>query len=600
MQAAPQLLNEWDRSRFRAITCLAIVLMMPGGCLVEHCELYPEHCLTATEGSSDTSGTTSGVPESSLELSFSQVKQFDFNWDMVLGAEYYRLFERADVGQGFVQVGGNIVGESVSLKVPLHFRANASYELHACNGEDGCQESASADVASNLAEAIGYFKASNTSSQAWFGNHVSLSVYGNTLAVSAIYESGSGTDNPASGGGAAYVFTNDSEVWSQRAYLRATYPDALDWFGHSLALSGDGNTVAVGARGEDGSSMGIGGNETDNSADSAGAVYVFVQSGDIWSKQAYIKASNTEAYDWFGSSVALSADGSTLAVGAENKDSSGAAYMFVRNDGVWSQQAYVKGSNTEAYDRFGSSMALSDDGDTLAVGAYEEDSSAVGNQADNSASDAGAVYVLVRSGGAWSQQAYLKASNVDPADHFGWSMALSEDGDTLAVGARNESSSATGIDGDTDDSAPGSGAVYLFVRNDGAWSQQAYIKASNTHTNDHFGYSVALSDDGNTLAVSSLLEDSSATGIGGDQADDSSVSAGAVYVFVRNDGVWSQHAYVKASNTESEDNFGCGVALSGDSNTLAVGAYGEAGSALGIGGNQTGNSSYEAGAVYLY
>ena len=129
----------------------------------------------------------------------------------------------------------------------------------------------------------------------------------------------------------------------------------------------------------------------------------------------------------------------------------------------------------------------------------------------------------------WSQQAYIKASNTETLDIFGVSLAL--DGDALAVGAESEDSSATGINGDqTDNSASNSGAVYVFTRDAGGiWSQQAYIKASNTQAGDRFGTMITL--DGDTLAVGAENEDSSATGVAGDQADNSAMDAGAVYVF---------------------------------------------------------------------
>ncbi len=135
-------------------------------------------------------------------------------------------------------------------------------------------------------------------------------------------------------------------------------------------------------------------------------------------------------------------------------------------------------------------------------------------------------------------------------DLFGSSVALSADGSTLAVGAPDEASAATGIGGNqADNSAPGAGAVYVFTRSGTAWSQQAYVKASNTDADDRFGDSVALSADGSTLAVGAVVEASAATGIGGNQADNSAQDAGAVYVFTRSGTTWSQQAYVKASNT---------------------------------------------------
>ena len=196
----------------------------------------------------------------------------------------------------------------------------------------------------------------------------------------------------------------------------------------------------------------------------------------------------------------------------------------------------------------------------------------------------------------------MKASNTGAGDWFGRSsVALSADGDTLAVGAAWESSNATGTGGNqADNSAANSGAVYVFTRNAGIWSQQAYVKASNTGAADGFGNSVALSADGNTLAVGASDEGSNTTGIGGNQADNSASDSGAVYVFTRSAGIWSQQAYVKASNTEANDHFGNSVALSADGNTLAVGAAGESSNATGIGGNQADNSALKAGAVYLY
>ena len=194
---------------------------------------------------------------------------------------------------------------------------------------------------------------------------------------------------------------------------------------------------------------------------------------------------------------------------------------------------------------------------------------------DNSSIYAGAVYVFSRSGTTWTQQAYVKASNTEAGDQFGYSVSLSSDGNTLAVGAKHEDSNATGIidTNQDDDTKSAAGAVYVFSRSGTTWTQQAYVKASNTEANDDFGYSVSLSSDGNTLAVGAQRESSNATGIGGDEDDNSAPFAGAVYVFSRSGTTWTQQAYVKASNTEKIDHFGASVSLSSDGNTLAVGAY---------------------------
>jgi hypothetical protein len=389
-------------------------------------------------------------------------------------------------------------------------------------------------------EQVVYGKASNAGLGDLFGCSVALS--GDTLAVGALGESsgavgvnpsGGQADNSALGAGAVYVFVRTGTTWTQQAYLKASNTEAGDEFGSSVALSGD--TLAVGAVGEASAAVGVNppGGQADNRTRDAGAVYVFVRTGTTWTQQAYLKASNPDALDLFGSSVALSGD--TLAVGAWGEwsaavgvnppggqannlaDRAGAVYVFVWTGTTWTQQAYLKASNTGESDHFGSSVALS--GDTLAVGAVGEASAAdgvnpAGGQADNSARFSGAVYVFVRIGTTWTQQAYLKASNTDAYDAFGSSVALS--GGTLAVGATDEASRAVGVNppgGQADNSAYRAGAVYVFVRTGTTWTQQVYLKASNTNAYDSFGFSVALS--GNALAVGARD--------GGD--------AGAVYVF---------------------------------------------------------------------
>ncbi len=396
--------------------------------------------------------------------------------------------------------------------------------------------------------------------------------------------------------------------FAQQAYIKASNTDLSDNFGFSVALSGD--TLAVGAPNEQSNATGIDGDEDDNSLSGAGAVYLFTRTGTTWLQQAYIKASNTGLFDNFGFSVALSGD--TLAVGApgersnatgingdEDNDSlrdAGAVYVFTRNGTTWLQQAYIKASNTGNADRFGTTVALS--GETLAVGAPNEQSNATGidgDEDDNSLSGAGALYVFTRNGTTWLQQAYIKASNTGLVDNFGFSVALS--GDSLAVGAPNEQSNATGIDGNEDDnSLSGAGAVYLFTRNGTTWLQQAYIKASNTGNGDLFGTSVALSDD--TLAVGAVGEDSNATGINGDEDNDGLNNAGAAYVYTRVGAVWGQQAYVKASNSDSLDQFGFSVSQFGD--TLAIGAIGEDSNATGINGDEDNDGLNNAGAAYLY
>lgn len=462
-----------------------------------------------------------------------------------------------------------------------------------------------------------YLKASNTDQDDQFGREVALS--GDTLVVGARAEDSAATgvngdqgDNSASYAGAVYVFTRSNGVWSQQAYLKASNTEVSDAFGTDVAISGD--TLVVGAPGEDSIATGVNGDQTDNTAQNSGAVYVFTRTAGVWSQQAYLKASNThlnttEDLGGFGSAVALSDN--TLVVGAEGEASaatgvngdqhnraaedSGAVYVFARTAGVWSQQAYLKASNTDAGDFFGTSVALS--GDTIVVGATWEDSAATGvdgDQANNDSTSSGAAYVFTRNGSTWSQQAYLKPSNTDRGDWFGWFVAI--DGDTLAVSARRESSAAVGLNGDDDDdTAFGAGAVYVFTRTANEWSQQAYVKASDTAAGDGFGLGLALSED--VLVVGAWEEDSDASGVDQVGVANGADGSGAVYVLSRTAESWSQLAYVKASNTDAGDFFGSFLALSG--NTLAVGAWQEDGATTGVGGDQTSNAAEGSGAVYV-
>ena len=566
-----------------------------------------------------------------VSVSPGHIKTLTFNWAMVPGAEHYKLYVNPDGISGYIPAGegADIVATRTEVTIPVHLTdwANSLYMLEGYNNHGLVSRSGAEDITSFMLDTIGYIKASNAEAGDAFSFSIALSADGNTLAVGAIGESSATTgvngnqdDNTAVDAGAVYVFVRVDGTWTQQAYLKASNAEATDWFGGSVALSADGNILAVGAIGEGSATTGVDGDQNDNTASGAGAVYVFVRVDGTWTQQAYIKASNAEEEDWFGDSVTLSTDGNILAVGATGEDSAttgvdgdqddntasaaGAVYVFARVDGAWTQQAYIKASNAEAVDDFGVNVALSADGNTLAIGADDEGSATTGvngNQDDNTAGAAGAVYVFVRVEGTWTQQAYIKASNVDADDVFGISVALSTDGNTLAVGATGEDSTTTGVDGDQDDNtASGTGAVYVFVRVDGMWTQQAYIKASNAETPDWFGDSVTLSADGHTLAVGAIGENSATTGVDGNQDDNTAKDAGAVYVFVRADGTWTQKAYIKAPNAEAFDQFGDSVTLSADGNTLAVGAIGESSATTGINGDQGENSANHAGAVYLY
>jgi hypothetical protein len=269
-------------------------------------------------------------------------------------------------------------------------------------------------------------------------------------------------------------------------------------------------------------------------------------------------------------------DGDTIAVSAR-RTQDGVVYLFTRDgDGAWTQEGVVGPADLAGDVGFADAIDL--DGDTLAVGAKWH-----GNPST------GAVYMFGRDGtGSWTQRQLLFASNAGPNDSFGENLAL--DGDTLAVGAPAEASAATGIDGDgSDDSAPESGAAYLFTRDSaGQWTQVAYLKSSNSESPDLFGSATAVQ--GDWVAVGAENESSASAGVGGDQGDDSLPGSGAVYLFRRDAaGAWSQQAYAKAAIPLGNVRLGRGLAFT--STGLAVTAPFEDG---------LGGTPRDAGAIHHF
>lgn len=337
-----------------------------------------------------------------------------------------------------------------------------------------------------------YVKPSDPQVDALFGAHLALD--GDLLVVGApgeffLDEFPGEFPND----GAVYVFRHDGATWVEEAILKASNGDFGHQFGFQVSV--DGDIIAVGAIGEPSS---IGGPDADPAraddlAPLSGAVYVFERQQDgAWQETAYIKPQDPggatapfpECIDFdecegdrFGVRVEL--EGDTLVVGAHFEDSSareidgdqslddahnaGAAWVFRRNDdGGWRQEAYLKPSNLDPQDFFGQNLELS--GDLLAVAANGESSGSngIGGDPDNNgAQSSGAVYLFRRDGGTWQQLEYIKASNTERFDNFGFNMCMSEN--TLVVGAVFESGGIPGINGDpSDESAPVSGAFYIF------------------------------------------------------------------------------------------------------------------------------------------
>jgi hypothetical protein len=385
-----------------------------------------------------------------------------------------------------------------------------------------------------------------------FGYHLSLSADGRTLAVGAARHDHSGGVDA----GSAYVFTRNDTLWTEAIRLQASDAAAGDLFGVCAAISNDGNTLAVSAHYDDNSG-----------GEDAGSVYIFTRAGGRWSERARIQASDAAAGDHFGTSLAFTAGGRTLAVGAHYDDHPGAAdagsvYLFTNAHGVWQQSARVEADDAAAGDYFGVSVAFSGDGKTLAASAYGDDRPA--------AADAGSAYVFRSARGTWRQEAHLVASDAAAGDTFGTRIALSGDGRTLVAGAYFDDHA-----GRAD-----AGSVYLFRRARAGWREEARLQTHDAAAGDHFGSSVAISRDGALLAAGAYGDDHAA-----------GADAGSVYLFSRVHGRWEEMARLEAADAAANDSFGMKVALSADALTLAVGAFGDDTAA----GADTGSVSVFAG-----
>ncbi len=326
-------------------------------------------------------------------------------------------------------------------------------------------------------------------------------------------------------GGARYPLMIDPLI-QQGAKLTASGESGPGQFGFSVALSGDGETALVGGF---------------NDAGSSGAAWVFTRTDGTWTQQGpKLTANAPVGRSSFGYAVALSWDGNTALIGAPGDNGNvGAAYVFARSGGTWTQQgSKLTAAGESGQGNFGISAALSGDGQVALIGAAG-DHGAVG-----------AAWVFARSGSTWTQQgSKLTASDESSGSAvpgvFGWSVALSGDGSTALIGA----------DGDN----AGVGAAWVFARSGSSWTQQG-PKLTSSQPVGSFGYSVALSLDGATALVGS-------PDVGG------ASGSGAAWVFARSGSRWSQQGSKLAPTDETGGgNFGTSVALSGDGDTALIGA----------------------------
>ena len=353
----------------------------------------------------------------------------------------------------------------------------------------------------------------------YFGYAVAISQDGNTALVGAPQDDTLGKNT-----GAAYVFTRTGVSWTRQAKLMAYDPIPNMHFGAGVALTTTGDIAVIGARGDE---------------EVAGSVYEFKRTGDLWVQQAKIEASDSAAYDYFGGSLSISQDASTLVVGARYAAGrKGQAYVYNRVGPIWTEIAKLSSIDSQVDDLYGSSVAISADGTFILVGSPYSDGTYV---------DTGCVYVYYRSGLNWIHQHTIRPSDRHKGDMFGISVSLSSNGTTAVIGAYGDAT-----DGEVH------GSAYVFTRTSNTWTQHTKLTSTDLTEHDYFGNAVSISPNGTEVLVG---------------AYNKAQGTGAGYMFIKVNDKWLQQSKLVAGDGMPGDWFGCSVSLSTYGTTAILGAY---------------------------
>lgn len=315
-----------------------------------------------------------------------------------------------------------------------------------------------------------------TNNTVGFQEQASIKKYGDTASsdfAGVVSASGAGevilvcSPWSQSGKGAAYIYSMVSGSWLQTKEFKATVGNTSDGFGKSGKVSADGNTIVIGAPGTDAND---------------GAVYVFTKTNGVWSEAVKIASPSPASVEAFGGSVSISSDGNTIVVGADyasgELSATGAAYVFTRADGVWTQKTKLCPSDLAHNDLFGHSVALSSNGTVIVVGApYQA----------NTQSFSGSAYIYELISGTWTLRTKITPEPEVESGMFGYRVAISEDGSVIAVTRLGVISSG--------------GAVYFFQRSGNIWFQDQILQPTDTEASDTFGSSVDLSATGTKCVV---------------------------------------------------------------------------------------------------
>lgn len=489
-------------------------------------------------------------------------KSFLFSWPAIANATYYRLGEDPGATGSFTVLANNLGSTTYALQElaltqpPTAWR----YALQACNA-NGCSPW-SLPVTADATRAIGYFKPAAATGIRNFGQGIALTPDGSVMAVGAA--------------ATVELFTRTAGQWQwvqTLSFQVASYPRPV--------ISNDG-TLLVGMFGHDGAFA------------DQGLVQVFSRTGSVWTLADTWDPPVPRVVGNFGAFLGISRDGTVAVVGEfMSARGGGSFHVYRKTGGAWAREVTIEPDHPQQGGLFGVQAKISADGSTIVVGAQYDNSGSLTDETDTSKSNAGAafVYGYDTGSGTWTKRAYLKAPVPTVNDLFGASTAISGDGNTVVIGVRN--ASVGGV--------IRAGVAHVFRRTAGTYTLAQTIPAPQPTLNSTFGgFGLALTPDGTSLAIAARGDSSSGTGVDADTTQGAALTAGAVHLY-RLAGTQFAHArYLKAPNTGSGDLFGDVLDITADGRTIAVGATGEASAASGIGGDQADNSVVNRGAAYLY
>lgn len=382
------------------------------------------------------------------------------------------------------------------------------------------------------------FSPTGNQSNGLLGSSIALSDDGKTVAIGA------------PGEGTVHVYSRNAGIWSFAQILVASSGQGGDLFGNSVDLSADGNTIIVGSPGND------------TPGNDAGVAYIFQFNPTFgaWTEMATLVPNVSQDGAEFGETVCINDNGQKVAVGSPNrssggKTSNGAIYIFRSDDGSWSEEFAAAG--LDDYARYGQAIDISGDGNKIAGGSRINNSVGILQYNQTTVT--------------WDVQVNFSADDTEASDQFGYSVSLSSDGSTLAVGAPFKESGGV--------SAAGAAYIFRFNPYSQGWSQQAILYTSIADTGDRIGGLVSLSTNGNTVAVAARNSDASGP-----------ANVGAVFVFQfnPNSSIWTEED-ILYPNSGLLINFGTSLSISGDGTIIAVGDKNQY-----VGGNS------HVGAAYIF